>query len=133
MDKGRVDYAIIGIGINCLQKEDDFHPEIAQIATSLSMATGKTALPEALAAAMVEALWKLDGDLFTQKAQLMVRYRENCVTLGKDVQVIRSDSIRPAKAIDMDSDGGLLVQYQDGTVQTVSSGEVSVRGMYGYV
>lgn len=133
LENGLVDYAVIGIGINCLQKENDFLPEISQIATSLSLAAEKTVLPEVLAAAMVEALWKLSGTVFTHKAAIMNRYRENCITLGKDIQVIRGDSVLPGKAIGMDDDGGLLVEYPDAAVQTVSSGEVSVRGIYGYV
>lgn len=133
VDKGKVEYAIIGIGINCLQGEDDFPPEIASLATSLSLVAKKTVTPDALAAAIVEALWKLSGMLFTHKNQLMDRYRENCITLGKEVQVIHSDTIRPGKAIGMDNDGGLWIEYADGTAQLVASGEVSVRGMYGYL
>ena len=45
----------------------------------------------------------------------------------------RSMLQRNEKAIDLDADGGLIVSFRDGTVQTVQSGEVSVRGMYGYV
>ena len=133
VEKGIVDYAIIGIGINCLQKESDFPPEISSIATSLSMAAEKTVLPDVLAAAISEALWKLDAALFAQKEALMARYRQDCITLGKEIQVLRGDTVLPGKAVDMDDDGGLLVQYPDGAVQVVSSGEVSVRGMYGYV
>ena len=133
VDKGMVDYAVLGIGINSLQKEEDFPPEIAGLATSLSLAAGHTVLPEVLAAAMIEALWKMSTVLFTEKAQLMARYKENCITLGKEIQVIRGDSVRPGRAVDLDEDGGLLVEYTDGQTQTVSSGEVSVRGMYGYV
>ena len=133
VDKGQVEYAVIGIGINCLQKTEDFPPQIAGLATSLSMITGKDIPPEILAAAMIEALWKMSLVLFTEKKQLMALYRENCITLGKEVQVIRSDQILPGKAIEMDDDGGLVVLYPDGSAQTVSSGEVSVRGMYGYL
>ena len=133
LEKGLVDYAVIGIGINCLQKEADFPPEISQIATSLSMSARKTVLPEALAAAMVDALWKLSETVFTCKTQIMDRYRNHCVTLGKEIQVLRGDTVLPGKAIGMDDTGGLLVEYPNGTTQTVSSGEVSVRGMYGYV
>ena len=133
VDKGMVEYAVIGIGINCLQKAEDFPSEIAGLATSLSMAATKVILPEKLAAAMVTALWKMDAMLFTHKAQLMDRYRKSCVTLGKEIQVIQGDTVLPGKAIDMDDDGGLFVEYPDGTTQLVASGEVSVRGMYGYV
>jgi len=75
----------------------------------------------------------MNAVLFTHKAELMERYRKSCVTLGKEIQVIRGDTVLPGTAIDMDDDGGLLVKYSDGTTQFVTSGEVSVRGMYGYV
>ena len=133
VDKGLVDYAVIGIGINCLQQEDDFHPEIRDLATSLSMAAGQTVAPEKLAAAMVEALYQMSGMLLSHKKQLMDTYQQNCITLGKDIQVIRGDRIRPGKAVDLDEDGGLWVEYADGSRETISSGEVSVRGMYGYL
>ena len=38
-----------------------------------------------------------------------------------------------ARAIDVDDDGALLVEYPDGRTETVNSGEASVRGMYGYI
>lgn len=133
VDKGLVRYAVIGIGINCLQQEGDFPPEIAGLATSLSMATEKAIKPEVLAAAMVESLQKMSLRLFSEKGQIMEAYKQNCITLGKDIQVLRPDTIRPGVAMDLDEDGGLVVRYPDGSQETVSSGEVSVRGMYGYV
>ena len=132
VDKGMVDYAVIGIGINCLQQEEDFDPQIREIATSLLLC-GKTILPQMLAAAMVESLHKMSLALFNEKDRLMEIYKSNCITLGKEIQALRYDSIRPGIAIDLDADGGLCVQYSDGTRETVSSGEVSVRGMYGYI
>ena len=133
VDKGLVQYAVIGIGINCLQQEGDFPPEIAGLATSLSLAAGRSVKPEVLAAAMVEALQKMSLRLFCEKGKIMEAYKQNCITLGKEIQVLRADTVRPGMAIDLDEDGGLLVQYPDGSEETVSSGEVSVRGMYGYV
>ena len=133
VDKGIVEYAVVGIGINCLQKPEDFHPEIQNLATSLSMASGRTIEPAKLAAAMAESLWEMDAVLMEKKAQLMAEYKANCMTLGKEIQVIRGDSVRPGKAIDLDDDGGLLVEFPDGSSQIVASGEVSVRGMYGYL
>ena len=133
VDKGLVEYAVIGIGINCLQDAEDFPPEIAGLATSLSLAAGRKIQPEILAAAMMESLWEMSGLLFSEKVQIMARYKANCITLGKDIQVLRAGEIRPGKAVDLDEDGGLLVEFPDGSRETVASGEVSVRGMYGYV
>ena len=133
VDKGMVEYAVIGIGINCLQKEEDFPPEISNLATSLFLASGKSIQTEVLIATMVTALHKMDRILFSGKTQLMVDYKANCITLGKEIQVIKGDEIRPGKACDLDEDGGLWVEFPDGSRETVASGEVSVRGMYGYV
>ena len=133
LSNGIVEYAVVGIGINCLQSREDFPAELADMATSLSMVCGNPVRPENLAAAMMEALWQMEKTLLTEKQTWIARYKANCITLGKDIQVIRGDSVMPGKALDVDEDGGLVVQYTDGSIHTVASGEVSIRGMYGYV
>ena len=133
LSNGIVEYAVVGIGINCLQRREDFPAEIADMATSLSMVCQTPVRPENLAAAMMEALWQMEKNLLTEKQTWIARYKANCITLGKDIQVIRGDSVIPGKALDVDEDGGLVVQYADGSIGTVASGEVSIRGMYGYV
>ena len=65
--------------------------------------------------------------------KLMDTYRHNCITLGQKILVVRGDESAYGEALDLDDDGGLLVRFQDGTEKVVSSGEVSVRGMYGYI
>lgn len=131
--QGNVDYAILGIGINCSQAPGDFPPEIAAMAGSVTMAAGKPVDRSRVAAAMLEALWALDGTLLTGREEILSRYRQDCVTLGRDISVLRGDTVRHGRALDVDSDGALLVQYDDGTREAVNSGEVSVRGMYGYL
>ena len=130
---GTVDGAIIGIGINCLQKPEDFPPEIRDIATSLAMVTGREVPPAPMAAAMLEALHRMDGILLSGKRDILSRYRENCITIGQEISLLRGDAVRYGTALSVDEDGALVVAFRDGTVQTVNSGEVSVRGMYGYV
>ena len=130
---GLVDYAIVGIGINCNQKIDDFPSELQPIATSLQLLTNTPCPPEKLAASLVESLYKMDQQLLSEKSILMDVYRSRCMTLNQDIKVLRGDEVRYGTAIDLDDDGGLLVRFADGTVNTVSSGEVSVRGMYGYL
>ena len=127
-----VQYAIVGIGINCSQKPEDFPPEIRDIALSLDTLTGKTTDQSKLAAAMITQLWNMDKDL-ALKERIMAQYRKDCVTLGKDVKILRPDQTTEGTAIDIDEDGGLLVRLPDGTLLTVNAGEVSVRDMYGYI
>lgn len=129
---GLVSYAVVGIGINCSQSAGDFPPEIRDMAGSLSMAAGKAVSPAETAAAMISELFFLSQGLLTEKEYYMDRYRMDCVTIGKTVRVM-TDPPRQGFAEDVDDDGGLLVRFEDGHTETVSAGEVSVRGMYGYV
>ena len=52
--------------------------------------------------------------------------------LGKEISVVRFDEVRHGLAEDIDADGALLVRFETG-LEAVNSGEVSIRGMYGYV
>ena len=132
--KGGVDYAIIGIGINCCQRKSDFPQEIRDIAASLSMVTGRDIDRAAVAAAMMDTLAAMDRKLLRSKAEILDRYRKDCITIGQEVSLLRvGEAVRHGKAIDMDGDGCLIVAFEDGHRETVSSGEVSVRGMYGYL
>lgn len=127
--QGLVDYAVIGVGLNCCQTVSDFPPEIQNMATSLSMITGKAVDRSQVAAAMIESLWRLNP-----QDTSMNRYRASCITLGRDISLVKADgSVRYGRAVDVDDAGTLVVRFGDGSIECVNSGEVSVRGMYGYV
>ena len=130
---GLVRYAIIGIGINCTQTAEDFPPDLREMASSLSAVAGKPVVPARLAAAMVSRLLEMNRRLLTEKAALLDRYREDCVTLGREVVLVRGEERQYGTALDIDSEGALLVRFRDGQIRPVASGEVSVRGMYGYL
>ncbi len=131
--KGGLDYAIIGIGINCRQQPEDFPPELRDMAISCSQAAGRDIPPEELAARMLAALFRMNETLLTGKEAMLAAYRKNCITLGQDISLLRGDEISHGKALDITESGGLLVKTTDGTTREVTSGEVSIRGMYGYV
>ena len=130
---GRVSYAVLGIGINCGQESGDFDPAIRGIATSARMVLGHEADRERLIAEMVRALEAMDRTLLRSPAAMLERYRRDCITLGQRVSIVRGDEVRHALALDIDAEGGLIVRYDSGETGTVTSGEVSVRGLYGYI
>ncbi len=129
---GLVSSAIIGIGINCLQKDADFPPEIRQLATSLSMHTERCD-PAALAAALILEMQRMEQQLLPEKAQIMASYKARCITLGREVSWQEGECLHHGKAMDLDADGGLILEFPDGSRRTAAFGEVSVRGMYGYL
>ena len=124
---------IIGIGVNCCQQLTDFPEELWDRAGSLAMVTGRRIDRPKVAAAMMEALANMDRNLLTGKEAMLEQYRRDCVTLGQKISVVRGDEIRHGTALDIGDDGDLIVRFDDGHTEAVSSGEVSIRGMYGYV
>ena len=129
----RLSYAIIGIGINCTQGSQDFPAEIADIATSLAIETNNSNCRDSLESALVAAFDKLARNLLTNKEIYLSQYRASCVTMGKEILVVRGDDRYYATALDIDDAGGLIIRTSDNTLHTVTSGEVSIRGMYGYL
>ena len=98
------------------------------------MVTGKDIDRAKVAAAMMQALYRMDQNLLTGKAEMLDRYRKDCITIGQEISLLRvGEAVRHGKAVGMDDEGALLVQFTDGTLEAVNSGEVSVRGMYGYL
>ena len=134
-ETGRLQYLVVGIGLNVLQQPGDFSPEVAEIATSLAQALGRPVSRPALTAALIGALDRLYAALAAGNlADYLALYRRDCVNLGKQVQLLAPDgSRRTVTAVGIDEAFGLTVRDGAGEETTVRSGEVSVRGMYGYV
>ena len=130
-ETGLTESLVIGAGVNVSQTPEDFGPEVAAIATSLAQEGYPVSRP-ALAAAMIEAFCRLGDCLGGDTAAWVDAYRRDCVTLGRDVRLLWTDGQARAKALDIDEQFGLVVRLEDGTETTVRTGEVSVRGLYGY-
>ena len=122
---------VLGIGINVGQKKEDFSGEVAQIATSLVM-EGQAVSTEELADALVQQLDELRQTVLFRPQLWREEYRRQCLTLGREVQLMADGELRRAVALDIDEEYGLTVREAGGEVRTVRAGEVSVRGLYGY-
>ena len=125
------DYVVVGIGVNCAQSA--FPEELREIATSIRMECGTPVDRCALAAALLREFSRMEDALMTQRDAWLREFAENCVTIGRDVRILRAGTERAAHADGIGPEAELLVTYPDGTKDAVTSGEVSVRGMYGYL
>lgn len=131
-ETGMTESLVIGAGVNVSQCREDFGPEVAEMATSLAL-EGCGASRPALAAAMIEELYRLRDSLGGDVSSWVEDYRQRCVSLGKDVQLLWSEGRETAHAVDIDDQFGLVIRRPDGSADIVRTGEVSVRGLYGYV
>lgn len=128
-----INHVTVGVGINVNMTA--FPEEIAQTATSLRLERGHTVKRSALIAAVMER-FEENYETF-QRTQdlsgLSGKYSSLLVNLGRDVVVIRESGQYQAHALGIGSAGELIVRRDDGTVESVYAGEVSVRGVYGYI
>ena len=124
---------ICGIGINLSQPQSYFDSNNLPFGTSVYMQTGeKPDMFETAAAVMneFEPIW----NMFCESGFSALRdnYKKYCVTIGKDIKIIGRDGERTGKASDINDDGSLAALI-NGERVSVNSGEVSVRGLYGYI
>ena len=120
---GRMDYVVVGIGVNVAPM--DFPPELSGIATSLSNACGRSISRTQLLAALVEELNSLYPQL--EDGGFMDEYRARSNVIGREVNVLRGGTGFAARAVDIDGEGGLIVELPDGSRETLHSGEISIR------
>ena len=133
-ESGHIENIIIGIGVNVNNERSDFAPELSDIATSLHIETGRSFSRAALAAAMVEEMDRLRQAWPDGKEEFLEAYRDMNITTGRKISVITlgvDKEPAEATALAINDDFSLLVEYTDGSRENLSSGEVSIRGIYG--
>lgn len=125
-------YLVVGIGVNVNQKE--FPEELKSVATSVFQESGKD-FDRVL---LIEEILRWFDYYYEQFVRagdlsgLRAEYQSYMINLGQEVVVEQGGNRFTAIATGIDSDGELLIE-RDGVPEKVLSGEVSVRGVYGYV
>ena len=131
--KESIDCVVIGVGINLNQRE--FAPELTETATSLIMECGRRFDCEQVIEAVL-ANFEIYYKKFAEKCDMstiMGEYVEKMINRDREVRVLDPHGEYTAVARGINEMGELLVEKEDGTREAVYAGEVSVRGIYGYV
>jgi len=131
IEENAVSAVVIGIGLNVNTLE--FPPELLEIATSLALESGQPfCRTDVLAAVLREFADSYPS--FLAGGGWLDEYRSLCLTLNREVRVTAADcTVFEGLAVDIDPDGELVVEDRQGQQKTIRSGEVSVRGLMGYV
>ena len=132
-ESNALQYLIPGIGINVNHRTEDFTEEVRPVATSLFQQLGHTVRRADVAIHVIQALDRMYQNFPHNKQEYLEKYRADCLTPGNQVQLVTSVSRENAYAVEIDDQFRLVVEYPDGRRAALSAGEVSVRGMYGYV
>ena len=126
-------HVVIGVGINV--NETDFPEEIQQTATSLYLERGDKVSRSVMIAKTMEYFEIYYEKFFQTKDMSLLKqeYVEKLVNAGAVVRVLDPQGEFEGVAKGIDNRGQLLVQTENGSIEAVYAGEVSVRGVYGYV
>ena len=122
MEAGRLEYAVVGIGVNTARMQ--FPPELKDIATSIGNECGEAPERNRLIAEILNETEALLGDLGTGHFLAESRKRSNVI--GRTVTVIEGDKRYPAKAVDIDDQGRLVIETPEGRT-CLNYGEVSLK------
>lgn len=128
-----INHIVVGIGINV--HNESFPEEISQMASSLTIEAGGKRFHRAQIIAETMSYFEQYYDTFlkTQDLSALVReYDELLVNRNKSVRVLDPKEPFDGKAMGITPKGELIVDTWESR-KLVSSGEVSVRGIYGYV
>jgi len=134
-DLDLIEYVIVGIGMNVNTSSNGFPEEIRNSATSLFLECGKKVDRLKLMALILDELEAL-YEKYEKSADftdILKEFKENCITLRRHVRVISVDGEWEGTAVDLTDDCELVVELSDGTKRVVMSGDVSVRGIAGYM
>lgn len=133
-----VNHIVIGTGINVHQTS--FPKELDKKATSLDIELQKRKGQGTVSRAqLLENILEQFEDCYetylkTQNLSgLLEEYNHALVNKDRRVRVLDPLGEFEGKALGINEQGSLLVVKEDNTVAEISSGEVSVRGIYGYV
>ena len=128
-----IHYVVIGVGINVNQLV--FPEEIKDIATSIKLQNDKEISRAQLVAFVMEEFEDLyEKFLNTQNLEnLIEEYNNLLISLNSEVRVLDPKGEFTGISKGINSEGELIVELDDGREVNVFAGEVSVRGIYGYV
>ena len=130
----RINFIVLGIGINHTRQQEEFPIEIRDKATSLSAFAGSHGMDiekwnrlDIIRAVMLEMDKFYQMILVNSFKEIIDKWKEYSVTLGRKVRIISGDTEYTAVAEDITNDGKLVVRCSDGEIRLVQSGEISLK------
>lgn len=124
-ENGLFEFIIIGIGVNFKQPEKKFPKELEDIAGSLFDEKPDALTRNRLTAEIINEVIKICEDLHNR--DFLEEYKTNSMILGKQIRVFRNNEWEVGTAIDISEEGGLVIKNKSGQIETLNSGEISIR------
>lgn len=125
---GHINYVVIGTGINTNATPEDYPEEVRPLAVSVADAATEDFSRVDLLAAILKNMEELYELAVAEGfGPVLQEWRKYSCTLGQQVKVIAPDMTYFGRAVDIDEEGLLLVEKEDGAIEKVVAGDVSIR------
>ncbi len=123
LEDGSLEYVIVGIGMNVSPPKHGFPDDLKQIAGTIfseAQTDGKNRLAAEFLNHFIACYKTPDQTGYVNE------YRHRSLVIGKNIQVLFPDQRKSAFALDVNDACQLLVSYEDGVTECLSSGEISI-------
>ena len=124
LENGSLEYVLLGIGINVYPPEKGFPQELRETAGSVFQerkSDGKNQLTAGFLNRLMDIYTKEETGEYAEE------YRKRSMVLGKRIQILTPEGEKGARALEIDKDCRLLVEYEDGNRELLRAGEIRIR------
>lgn len=120
----KLDYAVVGIGVNVTEPKGGFNDEIKDIATSLYEKNAPVGIKNRLIAKILERFFHYYSNI--KDKSFISKYREKSNLIGKCVDIYRGNEIITGICVDIDENANLVIE-KNGEYLTFNSGDARVK------
>ncbi len=121
---GENPFAVLGIGINVLPPTEGFPEDIKDRAGAVFTENRPFLREEVIIELLREFFYTYENP---ERSLLFEEYKKRSMIIGKDILVLRNDGEESAKAIGLNEDYSLIVQKENGQIENICSGDVSIK------
>ncbi|MPM26211.1 Bifunctional ligase/repressor BirA [bioreactor metagenome] len=126
-ESGTVESLIVGIVLNVKTKMEDFPDELKDKAGSLLLNQNDNSIRSQLAAEIINNILSISENL--ENKEFLKIYKNRSLILGKQIIYTKNNKVEEACAHDIDEFGRLVILKNDGKIEHLSSGEVSIKNI----
>ncbi|MBE6860205.1 MAG: biotin--[acetyl-CoA-carboxylase] ligase [Ruminococcus sp.] len=123
-EEAKLDYVIIGIGINVSSLKGKLDSELEKIASSIEDETGEKISRSKLCAVLLKKLEERMNDI--ESRAFLKEYQRRSMIIGERVVIEERGVSRAGKAIAIADDAGLTIEFENGEIHTINSGEARI-------
>ena len=133
-DMYSINALIVGIGLNVNNSLNEFSNDIKEKASSLKIENGFSLNRSEILAEILNIFEDLYTEFtFNNFSDIYEKYKSFSLLIDKEVFLLKNSNKYKVIVKDINSDGSIKVLYEDNTIENLLSGEISIRGLNGYI